>query len=414
MSSQRPPRVLAIIPAIIPSTIMLIIRPFQRLHARGVIETHILPEVLVGKRILDWADLVIFPRCISPSLLKWANYLDSQGVPWMYDLDDNFFDVPADTAFGKYVRRPEPQQTLRRLIRGARQVRVYARPLYEQVREYNPHVVQVSPPLDWAHILPRRSSPGDTVKIVYATSRTRDDELGKIFLPALRKIFTDFPRVELYFLGSNPLSDLVDERIHFERFTRNYEEYLERFSSAGYDIGLAPLLDDLFHRSKTNVKFREYGASRIAGVYSNVSVYSDWVTHGHNGLLVENTTQDWYQAIASLIEDTALRQQIQQQAFADVHEHFSEEQFDETWLQMIHQVLEMPREEQSPGPSPSTPPAAGDWGSLSRLARVRQKIADHDLTPADVSYFVRHYASSVWHFLHFEYALRQGRKKGGA
>ena len=79
--------------------------------------------------------------------------------------------------------------------------------------------------------------------------------------------------------------------VHHHGLICRYDRYLRRFSRGGYDIGLAPLPDDAFYRSKTNNKFREYGASGIAGIYSHNEVYAHCVEHEVSGLLVANETE---------------------------------------------------------------------------------------------------------------------------
>jgi hypothetical protein len=118
----------------------------------------------------------------------------------------------------------------------------------------------------------------------------------------------------------------------------DYDRFLRRFSQAQFDIGLAPMKDDLFHRSKTNNKFREYGACGIAGVYSDVEVYSGCVQNETTGLLVANDSEAWYRAIAHLIEDPELRQRLKDQSRDYVRLHYSQEQFELISREMIQQI----------------------------------------------------------------------------
>jgi hypothetical protein len=148
--------------------------------------------------------------------------------------------------------------------------------------------------------------------------------------------------VECHFLGYNPPEFHKYQNVFFQPLTFDYETYLRTFSSAGYDIGLAPLLNDVFHRSKTNNKFREYGASHIAGIYSNVDVYSSCVTHGDTGLLVENTPGAWYEAISTLIQNDNLRLKIKERAYNFVRENYSQEIFASQWYQQIVSIMQQP------------------------------------------------------------------------
>ena len=146
------------------------------------------------------------------------------------------------------------------------------------------------------------------------------------------------------------------------------------FSSAGYDIGLAPMVDDDFHRAKTNNKFREYGASGIAGIYSDVPLYSAWIENDKTGLLVENLPEAWYAAMVRLIENPSLRQQIAQVARDKVKGLYSEEQFEQEWQRQILSVLSQPAPAMpatgNPSPSLDDAPAV----SKNEPAPSRAKI----------------------------------------
>jgi hypothetical protein len=259
--------------------------------------------------------------------------------------------------------------------------------LLDKIGSLNQRTLQVPAVLDWRLIRPPRSSHGAKVKIVYATSR-RDDHLFPIFTPALQRVMQEYAgRVEVHFLGFRPPEFQRQPGTRYQKYSPNYDRYLRRFSAAGYHIGLAPMLDDDFHRAKTNNKFREYGASGIAGVYSNVPLYSAWVEDGQTGLLVDNQPDAWYAALSRLIDDAALRRQISSQAREKVSELYSEERFEQQWWDQIQSVLRHPAVEISaqPGParpagvtppvqmSDSAPSKAAIWGNMLQrgLARLR-------------------------------------------
>jgi hypothetical protein len=107
----------------------------------------------------------------------------------------------------------------------------------------------------------------------------------------------------------------------------------------GYDIGLAPMKNDLFHKSKTNNKFREYSACWIAGIYSDVDIYSNCVVDGKTGLLVSNEDGSWYQALTRLLSDANLRQSIQNSARNSVEQEYALDNFASILLEDINQVL---------------------------------------------------------------------------
>ncbi len=73
-----------------------------------------------------------------------------------------------------------------------------------------------------------------------------------------------------------------------------------------WDIFLAPLEDSLFNRCKSGLKFLEYSALGIPGVYSRLEPYAELVIHGENGFLAADLSE-WGEFLRRLILDPELR-----------------------------------------------------------------------------------------------------------
>ncbi len=97
----------------------------------------------------------------------------------------------------------------------------------------------------------------------------------------------------------------------------NYEEFASYFSDQDCDIFIAPLRDNLFNRCKSHLKFLEYSALAVPGVYSRVTPYESVVENGVNGFLA-TSPQEWEQCLIRLIENRELREQIGAEAHATV------------------------------------------------------------------------------------------------
>ncbi len=332
-----PPRVVAILPRLCPSTWINIVKPLVVLHESGRIRARVTLEGMAVPRDVQEADLVVFCRNVRPDRGELLHAAIAAGVPVLYDLDDNFFELSPETASGRAYAQPQQLAMLTEYLTAASLVRVYSRPLLARAGLLNSHVEMVASAVDLRQVRRPTESPGGPLKLIYATSRL-DDSLGRIFLPALRRLMDEAgPRVEAHFWGPRPPAELPAVRHH--AVVHDYDRFLRRFSSAGFEIGLAPLADDVFHLSKTNTKFREYGACGIAGVYSDVEVYSDCVRHGETGLLVANDAEAWYRALRQLVDDADLRRKIQRQARVEIEEHYAQEIFEAVFLRQIEQLV---------------------------------------------------------------------------
>jgi glycosyltransferase involved in cell wall biosynthesis len=203
--------------------------------------------------------------------------------------------------------------------------------------QLNPNTVIVDAPINWRwiHSQPINKDLNQPIKVVYSTSR-EDDRLWEIFWPAVHRVILKFgAKVEFYFWGQAPAQLLNEKGVHRIPLVKNYNRFLQLFSARMFDIGLAPLPDDAFHRSKTNNKFREYSACGIAGIYSQMDVYRRCVNHRKNGLLVNNDAEAWYQALCELVENVELRRSIQIEARTYAQEHYSQVEFDRVWYNQI-------------------------------------------------------------------------------
>lgn len=398
------PKVLAILPALIPSTIIDVVTPLMDLNKSGYITARITVETFISDGDIEWCDLVVLCRNTHPNSAAWFLQILKLGKPYIYDLDDNLFDMPANTPLGKYHREPSRIRMLEEYIRLANLVRVYSTPMLERAKELNRSAVKVTAPLDWRLIQPApKPSTKQLVKLVYSTSRV-DDYLADIFKPALKCILDKYQNyVEVHFLGYKPSEFRIYQNVFFHSLMFDYETYLKEFSSAGYDVGLAPLLDDVFHRSKTNNKFREYGASHVAGIYSNVDVYSACVTHDQTGFLVENTTDAWYDAMSTLIENDDLRSKIKESAFRFVRENYSQEAFSSQWHQQITTILHKPAL-QVLSTMPMEKLIFENTGS-NPLMNILKKLIRQAANPTAIKDKLVNYAKMYWVLLKIRYKL---------
>lgn len=76
------------------------------------------------------------------------------------------------------------------------------------------------------------------------------------------------------------------------------------------DIGLAPLVDTLFNRAKSEIKWSELALVGVPVIASNMGAFKESVKNGSTGILVENTEEDWYKGMNLLVNDAKKRTDI--------------------------------------------------------------------------------------------------------
>lgn len=77
----------------------------------------------------------------------------------------------------------------------------------------------------------------------------------------------------------------------------------------------------------------------MAGIYSNIPLYAEWVEQGRTGMLVENTEAAWYAAMKYLVENPEVARRIGDEARAVAEKRFSMERYANAWLTEILEPL---------------------------------------------------------------------------
>ena len=166
-----------------------------------------------------------------------------------------------------------------------------------------------------------------TLTIGFMGTLMRDSDFDCV-VPALQRIIKEYgSRICVEFIGYCPKELKEYNHVKTFDFMDDYNEFRKFFASRKWDIGLGPLKDTEFNRSKTNNKYREYSSFHVAGIFSNMATYNYCVQDGINGLLVKNTEDAWYYAIKKLLDNTTLRETIAENAWGDIKKNYSIEKF---------------------------------------------------------------------------------------
>jgi glycosyltransferase involved in cell wall biosynthesis len=302
-------QILCVVQTPLPSAEISIIRPFNYLQKKKRIRWQLVLENDFTAGLLSGVDLVVFHRNCRPNCLGILQAVKEAGIPVLYELDDHYLAMPEDLPIGRYMRMPQIVKTLETLLRSADLVKVGSPELIPFARERNPQVVSHPYAVDAGVFRNLQKIPHRQLVIGYAGSVNHGRDLALI-AGVIPRISREFPRLKWEFIGCLPAGVAPGPNLVFSRFLPNYQEFLVTLYRRNWDIGLAPLLDTVYNRCKTDNKFREYGACGIAGIYSAIPPYAASVRHEITGLLTENTEDAWYQAVKRLILDAALRKKI--------------------------------------------------------------------------------------------------------
>ena len=108
-------------------------------------------------------------------------------------------------------------------------------------------------------------------------------------------------------------------------------------NETNWDIGIAPLEDNNINRSKSNLKYLEYTALNIPGIYSDIGPYKD-IKLKKTGLVVNNNVKEWEDAFINLIENEELYETLVNNAYKDVKENYMVEDASLIWKQILIKI----------------------------------------------------------------------------
>lgn len=148
-------------------------------------------------------------------------------------------------------------------------------------------------------------------------TKTHDLDL-ELVLPALRECHVSHS-IKLVLIG---ISDKVytDSFIDYRTIPKEWQHYpffvkWLKSQRMQFDFGIAPLTEEPLNESKSMLKFLDYSALGIAGIFSKVGPYKE-IRNYENGIVVKNTNENWQNALTELIQDKGLRRKI---AYNAVH-----------------------------------------------------------------------------------------------
>ena len=273
------------------------------------------------ERIVD-GDLVVLQRDFPRNLDAYEKIISlahESNKPVVFDLDDLLFELPSyhpDRLSNYYSESLLP---MFQAFVEADMVTVATPVLREYLLRYNKNIKVFPNYLNddlWSlRAPPIKELPGETVTIGYMGGPSHKPDL-EFILPVLIKILRKYQlKVQFHFWGMDPPPELAPfSQVDWSPpISYAYSDFASYFQTQSADIMIAPLLDTIFNRCKSCVKYLEYGSLGIPGVFSKVSPYESVIENGTNGFLA-SSLQEWEQFLSELIEDSGLRRRIAQNA----------------------------------------------------------------------------------------------------
>lgn len=244
---------------------------------------------------------------------KLLRHAAAQGARILFEMDDDLLYAGASAPCSEAQR-----MWIRRLLRSAHGAIVSTQHLAERCRHLTRQVEVVPNALDESLFLPSRHfQPRENNGIVvfgYMGTFTHLHDLLSILRPVRSLLARHSGRIRFEVVGVGDDSfvqtlfaglpcqvrTVPPQAVAYERFVPWFQENIR------WDFGIAPLVDSPFTRSKSDIKFLDYGICGIPGVFSKTQAYADTIMHEHTGLLASDL-DEWDRSLSRIVEDVPLR-----------------------------------------------------------------------------------------------------------
>jgi glycosyltransferase involved in cell wall biosynthesis len=234
------------------------------------------------------------------------------------DLDDNLWQIPVgNPAICDANRHAKRIMSLTESCKCADWVTCSTEPLKNAVEPLNSNIVVLPnyiDPKDWEFKRKKHKK----IRIGWVWSPTHIPDMH-IIEEALREI-SKRDDVEIVIFGTqlSIFKDIKTTNIEGVEYT----EYPKVFMEAGIDISLAPLDDNDFNKSKSNIKWLESTMAGSAFIGSDIYPYTYSVKDGKTGYIAKNTSQ-WVKKMTYLIENHEKRAEMVKNARKEVLEKYT-------------------------------------------------------------------------------------------
>lgn len=292
-------------------------------------------------RACELADIVIWhPMYYNWSLDFFLEMKHKHQKPFIVEVDDNYVDVPPwNEAYSSFRNGASYRTISLDCMRNADALMVTTPHLGELYTQFNDNVYVIENSLDfkgdrkfvgWDKVSVRKHK---GIRIGWIGGRAHFEDLMMV-APVLREILETNKDVTLCLINSaiRQSCQLLNRPYPFEGLTNVHyadrsvpiNRYAAFSASFGFDIGIAPLVDCNFNRSKSNLRWLEYSALKIPTIATGISHFNQSIQHGETGFLIANNDLNlWKRTLEMLIENQTIREYVGKNAYKRVKQDFN-------------------------------------------------------------------------------------------
>ncbi|MDY0041600.1 MAG: glycosyltransferase [Desulforhabdus sp.] len=262
--------------------------------------------------LAESADILVLNMLCDIDLLPLIRRRHAQNLVTIYEWNDDVFHTSPSNPRHQFYSTPRNRIFITELARACDAIQFSSPYLREKYRAMNPSSIVFR-----NHILTipkeRTFDIHSLLTIGWAGSTGHLQDMAAIAQPLMNWICSR-TGVKLRLMCSDPIWRL------FSHLPAAAKERVPTGSIADYynflttiQIGIAPLLDTSFNRSRSDVKLLEYAIHDVVAVMQDAEVYRSCIQSGINGLLFRDTAE-MIQHLDRLADDLRLRIRLSQAA----------------------------------------------------------------------------------------------------
>ncbi len=276
------------------------------------------------------------------SYQEMISFAKQENISLVLDIDDNLLELPHNHPNRNNLFYANQLLPLIQSMTDADAITVSTPELGDAVIRYNPNVFVLPNYLDttiWEFKAPKTPDKADWIRILYMGTTSHRPDLEMI-TPALESVADTHPNVCFVFLGIEPPDSLIqrNQAEYIASKTFVYFKFGKLLNELDADFAIAPLKENTFNVCKSPLKFFEYSAIGLPGVYSKIAPYSSMIEDNIAGCLASEDSQDWVNKINYLIENPDIRYRIATQAQEFVKDNHTLAHHAPAWQRAYEQV----------------------------------------------------------------------------
>lgn len=295
----------------------------------------------------SYYDAFILHRVPAENAVFLMQTAQKNGAKFVLDVDDDILAIPDWMPSEEYKAS---KWAYKKCIEMADQIWTSTEELATAIGK--PEKTRVLPNLiDFNTFLKPAEPRTEPVRILWTGSMWHDKDLNQIVNPVKRILKEYGTKVQFLFWGCLPTEFADFDRVPGQNIAVLNQKkefgtsilylsgipfrfYYDRLVKLNGYIGLAPLCECNFNKSKSNVKYLEYSMAGMPTIASKCEPYK-CIEDGVDGLLVDIDDEDgWYNAIKRLIDDRKLHDTLVSNARTKTFELHSwqSQSRKETWI----------------------------------------------------------------------------------